>query len=298
MTVSAAQVKELRDRTQAGMMDCRKALEATGGDMEAAIEKLRMEGAAKAVKKAGRIAADGVIGVAVGADAVALVEVNSETDFVAKGEDFKKFAADAAAAALTARPGSVEALGQQKVGGQTLDELRRHLVAKLGENLTLRRLEIVQKAGGPLVHYVHTGSKIVSVVALEKGEAELAKDLAMHVAAQSPRFLSSADVPKDVLEAERRIVEAQTAEQSAGKPAEIVVKMVDGKLRKFIAEISLLGQPFVKNESYGMKADDPVEKVLKAKGAQVARFVRFAVGEGIEKPPSDYAAEVAAAAKV
>ncbi|MBI2384091.1 MAG: elongation factor Ts [Gammaproteobacteria bacterium] len=289
--VTAQLVKELRERTGAGMMDCRKALEATAGDLDKAAEKLRMDGAAKADKKASRTAADGIVAIAENAGAVALVEVNSETDFVAKGADFQALANAAAKLALAAGPADVEALSQQKEGAQTLDEIRRALVAKIGENITIRRFQIVPKAAAATAIYVHPGAKIVSVVTLDQGDAELAKDLAMHVAASAPRFLSGNDVPKDVLDAERKIVEAQSAEQAAGKPAEIVAKMLDGKLRKFVAEITLLGQPFVKDP------EQTVEKLLKAKGAQVARFVRFAVGEGIEKKATDFAAEVAAAAK-
>jgi elongation factor Ts len=309
--VSAAQIKELRDRTGAGMMDCRKALEATGGDLNQAIEKLRMEGSAKADKKASRVAAEGVIGVAEGADAVALVELNAETDFVAKGADFQGLARAAAEAALKEKPASIEALAALKHDGQTFDEIRRALVAKIGENLTLRRFEIVKKGSGPTAIYVHPGSKIVSVVALDKGEEGLAKDLAMHVAASSPRYLDVTAVPAEALASERKIIEGQVAtEQEEAKaaaaesgkpfkpkPAEILAKMTEGKLNKFVAEITLLGQPFVRNDAYGMKSEDAVEKVLKAKGAQVARFVRLAVGEGIEKQQTDFAAEVAAMAK-
>ena len=290
MSVTAAQVKELRDRTGAGMMDCRKALEATGGNLDAAIEKLRMEGAAKAVKKAGRTAADGTIAVAVGPDALAIVEVNCETDFVAKGEDFQAFARAAAEAALREMPGTIEQLGQAKagIGEQTLDERRKAMIAKIGENITLRRFEVVKSAGGPLSFYVHAGNRIGVVVAMEQGDAELGKDVAMHVAAQRPQYLHAEHVPAPVQDAERKVIEAQTAEQAKGKPADIVKKMVEGKLRKFLSEITLLGQGFVKDP------DQSVEAVLKARGGKVKAFVRFEVGEGIEKQESDFAAEVAA----
>jgi len=291
MNISAEQVKELRELTGAGMMDCRKALVATNGDIKAAIEKLRMEGAAKAVKKAGRTAADGTIAVAVGPDAVAMVELNCETDFVAKGDDFQNFARAAAQAALEAKAGSVEQLAAARSGSQTLDEIRKAMIAKIGENITLRRVELVKGAGGPLAHYIHAGSRIGVVVAMGKGDAELGRDIAMHVAAQRPQYLRAEDVPADVQDAERKVIEAQTAEQAQGKPAEIVKKMVDGKLRKFLAEITLLGQGFVKDP------DQTVEKVLAARGGSVARFVRFEVGEGIEKQGGDFAAEVAAMVK-
>ncbi len=287
VNVTAEQVKELRERTGAGMMDCRKALVATGGDINAAIEKLRMEGAAKAVKKAGRTAADGTIAIAAGADALAIVELNCETDFVAKGEDFQKFAATAAQVALQQRPATIEQLGAAKAGAQSLEDMRKVMVAKIGENITLRRFELVKSAGGPLAQYVHAGSRIGVIVALTRGDIELGRDIAMHVAAQRPQYLQAADIPAAVQDAERKVIEAQTAEQAAGKPADIVKKMVEGKLRKFLSEITLLGQAFVKDP------DQTVEKVLAARGGAVARFVRFEVGEGIEKQAGgDFASEV------
>lgn len=291
MQITAEQVKELRELTGAGMLDCRKALAATNGDLKAAIEKLRMEGQAKAVKKAGRTAADGAIAVAASGDAIAIVEVNCETDFVAKGDEFQNFAKAAAAAALAAKASTVEQLAAAKSGSQTLEEIRKTMVAKIGENITLRRVELVKSAGGPLATYIHAGNRIGVVVAMGKGDAELGKDIAMHVAAQRPQYLQAADVPAEAQEAERKVIEAQTAEQAAGKPAEIVKKMVEGKLRKYLSEITLLGQAFVKDP------DQSVEKVLAARGGSVARFVRFEVGEGIEKQASDFAAEVAAMTK-
>ena len=283
--ITAALVKELRDRTGAGMSDCKKALEATSGNIDAAAEKLRIDGMAKADKKGTRTAAEGVIAVAVGADAIALVEVNCETDFVTKGPDFQGLANTAARLALAHRPATLEALLALEENGQSLESLRRALVAKIGENMTIRRFEVVPKASGAIAHYLH-GTRIGVVVSLEAGEADLAKDLAMHVAASQPRFLDVASVPSDVVESERKIVEAQTAEQAQGKPVEIVGKMVEGKLRKFLAEITLHGQPFVKDP------EQSVEKLLKAKKAAVARFVRMAVGEGIEKKKDDFAEEV------
>ena len=287
-TVTADQVKELRERTGAGMMDCRKALVATEGNLDAAIEKLRMEGQAKAVKKAGRTAADGTIAVAVGPDALAMVELNCETDFVAKGDDFQGFAAAAAKAALEHQPGTLEQLAAAKAGAQTLEEIRKTMVAKIGENITLRRFQVVKGAGGPLAHYIHAGNRIGVIVALAKGDVELGKDIAMHVAAQRPQYLKPEDVPAEVQDAERKIIEAQSADQAKGKPADILKKMVDGKLRKFLGEITLLGQGFVKDP------DQSVEKVLAARGGAVAQFVRFEVGEGIEKTGGDFASEVAA----
>ena len=296
--ITAAQVKELRERTGAGMSDCKKSLEATGGDLDKAAEKLRMDGMAKADKKGSRTAAEGVIALAADANAIALVEVNSETDFVSKGDEFQGLANIAAKLALAHKPADLNALLALKDGGETLEEKRRALVAKLGENMTIRRFEVVSKAEGAIAHYLH-GTKIGVVVALSAGDAELGKDIAMHVAASSPRYLDAASVPADALAAERKIIEAQVAqeqaeEEAAGKkpkPAEIVAKMVDGKIRKFVGEITLLGQPFVKNP------DETVEKLLKSRNASVARYARFAVGEGIEKAQTDFAAEVAAASK-
>ncbi len=308
--ITAKMVGELRERTGAGMMDCKKALVATAGDIDAAAEKMRMDGMVKADKKASRIAADGRIFVAQNAEAIALVEVNSETDFVAKAEDFIALGNAAAGVVLAQHPANVEALLALTHEGKSLDEIRRGLVAKIGENITLRRFELVTKAAGPIVHYLH-GSKIGVVVAMEKGDEVLAKDLALHVAAMSPKVVSAADVPADLVAAERKIIDGLIATEQAearanaeadgkefkAKPAEILAKMVDGKLRKFVSDVSLLGQPFVKNDAYGQKADAAVEATLKAKGAAVARFVRLAVGEGIEKKETDFAAEVAAAAK-
>jgi elongation factor Ts len=292
VNVTAEQVKELRERTGAGMMDCRKALVATGGDINAAIEKLRMEGSAKAVKKAGRTAADGMVAVAAASDAVAMVEVNCETDFVARREEFQAFANAVARAALQERPATLEALAGVKAGAQTVEDLRTAAVQKTGENITLRRFELVQGAGGPLAQYIHAGSRIGVVVALEKGDAELGRDIAMHIAAQRPQYLQPADVPAAVQDAERKVIAAQTAEQAAGKPADIVTRMVEGKLRKFLSETTLLGQAFVKDP------DRTVEKVLAARGGAVARFVRFEVGEGIDRPDGpDFAGEVAAMIK-
>jgi elongation factor Ts len=342
--VTAALVKELRDRTGAGMSDCKKALEATGGNVDAAAEKLRIDGTVKADKKASRTAAEGVISVAVGDTAIVLVETNSETDFVSKGDDFKALGAAAAAAVLAARPASIDELLQLKSAeGPTIDELRRGLVAKIGENITVRRFEIVEKAAGPVGYYLH-GSKIGVVVALTAGDADLAKDLAMHVAASQPRFVDATQVSADVIEAEKRVIDATMAQEASeaqaeserlagllkemdaekadgtyaklegdarknwdedyasikkkfgggykAKPAEILAKMATGKIAKFVNDITLVGQPFVKNP------DQTVAQLLKEKNAGVARFVRLAVGEGIEKKTLDFAAEVAAAEKL
>ena len=299
VAITAAQVKELREITGAGMMDCRKALDASGGDLKAAIERMRMDGQAKAVKKAGRIAADGVVAVAAKGDALALVEVNCETDFVAKGADFQAFATAAATAAVEQRPADVAQLSACKSGAQTLEDIRKVLVAKIGENITLRRFDVIQSAGGPLVHYIHAGSRIGVAVALAQGDVELGKDIAMHIAASRPQVLKPEDVPAAVREDERKVLTAQAAEEEAKdvangkapKSAEITAKKIDGRLRKFLGEISLLGQPFVKDP------DQTVEKILLTRKGAVARFVRFEVGEGIEKKETDFAAEVLAATK-
>ena len=304
--ISVNLIKELRERTGAGMGDCKKALEAVGGDLDKAAEKLRMDGAAKADKKAGRTAAEGIIAVASDAGAVALVEVNCETDFVAKGADFRGLAKAAVDAALAHKPASIEALVALKVGDKTLDEMRRELVGRIGENLTIRRVEIVQAAGSALVTYIHPGDKIAVAVSLKAGSVDLAKDLAMHIAAMSPRAVDPSSIAADVVAAERRIIEAQVAQEQADeaaagkkpKPAEILAKMMEGKIAKFLDEQTLVGQPFVKNEAYGLKADAKVREVLTKEKAAVAQFARLAVGEGIEKKQTDFAAEVAAATQV
>lgn len=297
--ITAALVKELRDRTGAGMGDCKKALEATGGDLDKAAEKLRIDGMAKADKKGARTAAEGVIAVASNDSAVALVEVNCETDFVAKGDDFKALGEAAAKLALAHKPASLEALLALTEGGKTLEEKRREFVAKAGENTTIRRFELIEKSGGAIATYLH-GSRIGVVVALSAGDEELAKDIAMHVAASSPRYLDAAAVPADVLDAERKVIEAKIARddeeavangKQATKP-EFLPNKVEGNIRKYLEEVTLLGQKFVKDDSV------TVEKLLQSKKAGVARFVRLAVGEGIEKKQVDFAAEVAAASQV
>lgn len=286
--VTAAQVKELRERTGAAMMDCKRALEATGGDLEAAIEKMRMDGQAKADKKASRVAADGVVCFAENDSAVAILEVNCETDFVAKGDDFLGLANAAVQAVLEQRPADIEALSALSVDGATLDERRRSMVSKLGENMTFRRFQVLDKAGAGAGTYSH-GGRIGVAVVMKSGDDETARDLAMHVAASNPQFVSADDVPAEVREEEKKVLVAQAAD--SGKPAEIIEKMVEGRLRKYLAEITLMGQPFVKDP------DQTVEKLLKARGAEVAGFVRYEVGEGIEKAEDDFASEVMATAK-
>jgi len=290
MSISASLVMELRSRTGAGMMECKKALTETNGDLEAAIEHMRKTGMAKADKKADRIAAEGRVAIAFAKDAKrgAIVEVNCETDFVGGGPDFVAFVGAVAEAALAANAGTLEALSAAKLSdGTTVDETRRALVAKIGENLALRRVELLT-AKGTLTSYLH-GTKIGVVVDVAGGSVELAKDIAMHVAASKPMCVSADQIPAELLAKERTIVEAQAA--ASGKPPEIVAKMVEGRLRKFAGESSLLGQPFVKDP------DTTVEKLVKQAGATVHGFVRYAVGEGIEKAKGDFVAEVMAQAR-
>ena len=289
MSITAEAVKALRERTGAGMMECKKALIETGGDLDAAADLMRKAGLAKADKKAGRVAAEGVVirQTSGPGTAAVVVEVNSETDFVARQDDFQRFAADVAAAALAAGTDTLEAVLALPLPGGTVDEVRRALVARIGENIGVRR---VARLSAPtrVGTYVH-GSRIGVLVGLEGGDETLARDLAMHVAAANPQYVSPADVPAATVDKEREILSAQAAGE--GQPAEIVAKMVEGRLRKYLAEICLTGQPFVKDP------DTTVEKLLKAAGARVTGFIRFEVGEGIEKKQENFADEVMAQVK-
>lgn len=289
MSISAAMVKELRERTGSGMMECKKALVEANGDMELAIENMRKAGLAKADKKSGRIAAEGVIGVKVSDDnkIVVIVDVNCETDFVAKGDDFGNFVTDITNALLNADIQNDEQLQAMTLAsGQSVDETRRALIAKLGENITVRRFEKFTTATGGQACYLH-GSKIGVIVELSKDDSALGKDIAMHIAASKPEFVSEDQVSADVIAKEKEIFSAQALE--SGKPAEIVEKMIGGRISKFLAEITLVGQPFIKAED-----GQTVGKLLAAKGNSVVRFARFEVGEGIEKKEEDFAAEVMA----
>jgi elongation factor Ts len=290
MSITAETVKQLRERTGAGMMECKKALVETGGDLDAAAELMRKQGLAKADKKATRIAAEGVITLERSADglAAAMVEVNCETDFVARGEDFRAFAKAVASRAIAERPQTLDALLQARLDGtETIEERRRALVAKIGENIGVRRFALLA-APQHLGAYTH-GTRIGVLVAVKGGDTQLAHDLAMHVAASNPRYLSQREVPAEVMAKEREILTEQA--QGEGKAPEIVAKMVEGRLRKSLGEITLLGQPFVKDP------DTTVEKLLKGAGAQVVAFERFEVGAGIEKKQEDYVAEVMAQVK-
>jgi len=294
MSVTAESVRQLRERTGAGMMECKRALVETNGDLDAAAELMRKQGLAKADKKASRIAAEGVISTAVSADgkAAVMVEINCETDFVARGDDFTGFAAVVSQQALTANPADVEALlAVPAAGGETIDSLRRSLIAKIGENISVRRFVRVESSG-QLGSYLH-GTRIGTLVALDGGDAALARDLAMHVAASSPRYLAAADVPAEDVAKERaiRIEMSQNDEKNKGKPEAVLVKIVEGGINKWLNEITLLGQPFVKDDKLS------VEKLLVAAKAQITRFERLEVGAGIEKKQDDFVAEVMAQAK-
>ena len=290
MAVTAESVKVLRERTGAGMMECKKALVETNGDLDAAAELMRKAGLAKADKKATRIAAEGVIVIERSGDGrhAAVVEVNCETDFVAREKDFQQFAANVAKVALAKRPANVEALLAAPIeGGQSVDDTRRALIAKIGENISVRRFTLVE-APAVVGAYLH-GSRIGALVAMKSGDDAVAKDIAMHVAAMNPPFLSSAQVPADEVAKERSVFVEQVKNdpKTAGKPEEIVAKMIEGKIRKWLGEITLLGQPFVKDDKQS------VEQYLKRAGGEVATIVRYEVGAGIEKKQEDFAAEVA-----
>ena len=283
MAVTAALVKELRERTAAGMLDCKKALVETDGDIELAIENMRKNGQAKAAKKAGRIAAEGVILTKVAKGVATMMEVNSETDFVARDDGFVSFGQKLIEVAFANKINDMDTLNSTEVDGVKISELRDTLVAKIGENISPRRVVTVE--GDNLGAYVHS-ARIGVIAILQGGDEELAKDIAMHVAASSPFFVKPEDVPTEVVAKEKEI-HLDIALQS-DKPPEIAEKMVSGRMKKFTGEISLTGQPFVKDPSI-LVAD-----LLKSKGADVINFVRFEVGEGIEKKEEDFAAEVAA----
>lgn len=288
MAITAGLVKELRERTSAGMMDCKKALVEVDGDLEQAAELLRKSGQAKADKKASRIAAEGLV--LVKGDPVnghhVLLEINSETDFVAKDENFARYAETVVDVALSGRPADVEELMATEVGGQSLEVLRQELVTKIGENVSVRRFGhlVSERLVGS---YVHMG-RIGVLVELDGGTEELVKDLAMQVAATSPRYVSADEIPEDELAKEREILAAQAAQE--GKPEDIVRKMVEGRLRKHLDEVTLAGQPFVKDP------DRRVRDLLAEAGATVVGFLRYEVGEGIEKKEDDFVQEVMAQA--
>jgi len=283
MAISAAMVKELRERTGLGMMDCKRALTEAGGDMEKAIEELRKKSALKAAKKAGRTTANGLLGIKVADDGSrgAIVEINIETDFAAKNEKFIAFVAKVTEQLFDSADGDLAALSAGELNAE-----RETLVQEIGETITIRRGEVLTSAAGGISQYMHGDQRRGALVDLTVANAELGRDVAMHVVAINPMVVRSEDVAPEVLEKEREIFASQAAD--SGKPEEIVVKMVEGRVKKFLAEVSLLDQPFVKD------GDIKVSKLLADAGAEVASFVRYEVGEGIEVEEMDFAAEVAA----
>ena len=287
--ITAGMVKELRERTGLGMMECKKALEEAGGETQKAEELLRIKSGAKASKAASRVAADGAVATWLSPDSKlgVLVEVNSETDFVAKNPDFTAFAEGVAKLVAEKNPADVAALSNLSLGSETVEAARQKLVQKISENITVRRFERVQ-AGGKLVQYVHPGAKVAVIVDIE-GDGEVAKDITHHIAFAKPKYMTKDQYPADAVAAERKIIEARAAE--SGKPPEIVAKMVDGGINKFLAENTLLGQPFVKDDKL------TVEKLLAAQKAKLHGYRFIVVGQGIEKKQSDFAAEVAAMTK-
>lgn len=294
MAITASMVKELRERTGAGMMECKNALAEADGDMDAAIEALRKKGAAKADKKAGRVAAEGVVLSALSPDRAigVLVEVNCETDFVAKDDNFRAFAEGVARTVLEEQPADVEGLAGLKLAGgsgQTIEEARIDLINKIGEKVSLRRFQVLHAPDGARIGAYTHGTRIGVLVAVEGGREDLGKDLAMHIAASQPQYVSKDQVPKETLDSEREIFAAQA--RDSGKPEEIIEKMVQGRLQKHLNEITLLGQPFVKDP------DQTVEKLLKAEQARVLAFHRLEVGQGIEKREDDFVSEVMAQAQ-
>ena len=288
--ITAGMVKELREKTDAPMMECKKALSEANGDMEKAEEILRVKLGSKASKAAGRIAAEGVVSTFIAGDQKlgTIVEVNCETDFVAKNEDFLAFAKNLAEMVAKQSPADVAALSNLALNGATVEATRTALVGKLGENVSVRRFARIE-AKGKLSQYIHGGAKIGVMVDIVGGDEALAKDLSMHIAASKPVSLTKEEVSPELIQKERDVAMAKAAE--SGKPPEIVAKMVEGSVAKYLKEVTLLGQPFVKDDK------QTIEQLLKSKSASVPRFVLYIVGEGIEKKQTDFAAEVAAAVK-
>ena len=287
MEITASLVKELRERTGAGMMDCKAALKDANGDIESAIEIMRKSGAAKAAKKAGRIAAEGIISIKQKENNIVMIEVNCETDFVAKDDNFLSFSEAIVDVIMEHDVNDIDNLLKLNFENQTIEEATQQLVTKIGEKVTIRRFEkcsITNQAG----IYLH-GTRIGVVVEIEGGDQELAKDIAMHIAASKPLYINEDNVSKEILDKEREIYSAQAKE--SGKPEEIIKKMVDGRIKKYIKEITLLGQPFVKDP------DQSIEKILKSAEANVLSFIRYEVGEGIEKRSDNFAEEVMSQAK-
>ncbi|WP_025869709.1 translation elongation factor Ts [Methylobacillus glycogenes] len=288
--ITASMVKELRERTDAPMMDCKKALTEAEGDMARAEEILRVRFGNRASKAAGRVAAEGVVAVSISADGKsgAIVEVNSETDFCAKNADFITFTGQVAQVIGNEKPADVAALANLKIEGGSVEEVRTQLVGKIGENITVRRF-VAAEAQGKLVSYIH-GAKIGVLVDVVGGDDTLAKDIAMHIAAAKPKSLDASGIAPELLDAERRVAIEKAKE--AGKPEAMLEKIAEGTVQKYLKEVTLLSQPFVKDDK------QTIEQLLKANNASIAAFTMYVVGEGIEKVVTDFAAEVAAAAKV
>lgn len=289
--ITAGMVKELREKTDAPMMECKKALTEAAGDLAKAEEILRVKLGNKATKAAARVTAEGVVGMYIAADGKlgAIVEVNCETDFVAKNDDFLALTKNLAELVASKNPSDVETLSALEIGGQTVEAVRTALVGKIGENITVRRFARME-AKGKLASYVHGGAKIGVLLDLVGGDEQLAKDLAMHIAASKPKSLDSTGVAPELIESERRVAVEKAKE--AGKPEAMIEKIAEGSVQKFLKEVTLLGQVFVKAED----GKQTIEQLLKAKAASVAAFTLFIVGEGIEKKVNDFAAEVAAQA--
>ena len=287
MEITASLVKELRERTGAGMMDCKVALSDARGDIEIAIEVMRKSGAAKAAKKAGRIAAEGIISIKLNENDIVILEVNCETDFVTKDESFLTFVDSVIQVISNNNVSDVDELLKLNSGNQTIEEANQQLIAKIGEKITIRRFQksSIQNQTGTYLH----GIRIGVIVEIKGGSEELAKDIAMHIAASRPLFINEDQISQEILDKEKEIYTAQA--QESGKPADIVEKMVEGRLKKFIKEITLLGQPFVKDP------EKSIEKILKSSNAKVLSFIRYEVGEGIEKRADNFAEEVMSQAK-
>ena len=287
MEITASLVKELRERTGAGMMDCKAALSDARGDIEIAIEVMRKSGAAKAAKKAGRIAAEGIISIKLNENDIVILEVNCETDFVTKDESFLSFVDSVIQVISNNNVSDVDELLKLNSGNQTIEEANQQLIAKIGEKITIRRFQksSIQNQTGTYLHGIGIGV----IVEIKGGSEELAKDIAMHIAASRPLFINEDQISQEILDKEKEIYTAQA--QESGKPADIVEKMVEGRLKKFIKEITLLGQPFVKDP------EKPIEKILKSSDAKVLSFIRYEVGEGIEKRADSFAEEVMSQAK-
>ncbi len=291
MVISASLVKELRQRTGSGMMECKKALVETNGDLEQALDLMRKSGAAKAAKKAGRIAAEGLVNIAMSADKkeAAIIEVNSETDFVSKSDDFINFVNELSQLALEIKTDDIDKFNNSNMTSDTtVEDARKNLIAKIGENISVRRVSYINAGSGNIGSYKH-GDKIAVLAVLSESNESLAKDVAMHIAASRPECIDESQVPKDLLAKEKQIFVEQAKE--SGKPENIIEKMVAGRVRKFISEITLYGQAFIKNP------DTTVGKLVKENNADVISFIRFEVGEGIEKKADDFVKEVMEQAK-